>query len=60
MAFWYNVTTRQVETDENRSEAADVLGPFATREEAEQAIDAAHRKSKAWEDQDAAWEGDEE
>lgn len=55
MAYWYNVATRQVETDENRSAAADVLGPFETREEAEQSITAAHESSKKYDDEDAAW-----
>ena len=59
MAYWYNVITHLVETDENRSGAADVLGPFTTREEAEQSIAAAHESAKKYDDEDAAWNQDE-
>jgi hypothetical protein len=60
MAFWYNVTTKQVEIDDNRSEAVDVLGPFATRAEAEQALESAKRRTKSWDDADVKWEDDDE
>ena len=38
MSFWYNVDTGQVETDENRSRGEQVLGPYATEEEARGAL----------------------
>ena len=60
MSFWYNVSTRQVETDDNRSAAGDLLGPFSTRAEAEGAIESAHRRAKSAEDADAAWNGEDD
>lgn len=60
MAFWYNISTRQVETDNDRSAAADLLGPFNTRAEAEGAIESAQRRAKTAEDADAAWNGDDD
>ena len=38
MAFWYNVKTKQVETEENRSPASDILGPYSSHEAAAAAI----------------------
>jgi hypothetical protein len=58
MAYWYNVSTRQVETDETRSESVDVLGPFATREDAEQALESARRRTESWDDADEKWADD--
>ena len=34
MSFWFNVSTGQVEDDENKSRGEEVMGPYATREEA--------------------------
>ena len=59
MAFWYNVATKQVETDDKRSQSVDLLGPFATRDEAEQALESAHARTDKLEAEDAEWEGDE-
>ncbi len=55
MAYWYNVSTRQVETEETRGPAVDLLGPFPTREEAERAIETVHARTKRADDADAAW-----
>ena len=39
MSFYYNITTGQVEQDDdNRSRNADVMGPYATEEEARNAL----------------------
>ena len=38
MSFWYNVKTKQVETDEDRSPASDILGPYSSHEAAAAAI----------------------
>ena len=55
MAYWYNVKTRLVETDEDRSGSNDLLGPFATRVDAEQALATSEAHSRAAEASDAAW-----
>ncbi len=58
MAYWYNVLTRSVETDENRSGANDLLGPFATRHDAENALATSEAHGLAAEASDAAWNQD--
>ena len=60
MAYWYNVKTGQVETDENRSRDADVLGPYETRQAAEGALAAAKQRNDAQDASDAAWNGDDQ
>jgi hypothetical protein len=60
MAYWYNVSTKQIETDENRSAAANLLGPYATREQAEGAIEASHNRTERDDDADKRWNGDDD
>lgn len=49
MSYWYNVSKKLVETDEDRGPAAEVLGPFATRAEAQAALESARQRTEAWE-----------
>lgn len=58
MTFWYNVMTHQVETDENRGPASELLGPYATRLDAEHALAKAAQRTKAMDAQDKAWADD--
>ena len=60
MAYWYNVKTRLVETDDDRSESGDLLGPFATRGDAEQALATSDAHGRAAEASDAAWNQDDD
>jgi hypothetical protein len=60
MAYWCNVKTRQVETDENRSPDADVLGPYETRQAAEGALAASKQRNVAHDASDTAWNGDDQ
>jgi hypothetical protein len=55
MSFWYNVDTGQVETDENRSRGEQVLGPYATEEEARHALVHARENTEKWDSEDRAW-----
>ena len=55
MAYWYNVMTKQIETDEQRSAASNLLGPYDTMAEAQAAIESAHARSEAYDEQ---WDDD--
>jgi hypothetical protein len=55
VSFWYNVDTGQVETDENRSRGEQVLGPYATEDEARRALDTAHARTEQWDSEDRDW-----
>lgn len=55
MPYWFNVTTGEVQTDESRGQDADVLGPYATQEEAAGALAKAKERSDTWDDEDREW-----
>lgn len=52
MAYWFNIETRQVETDENRSQNADVMGPYDTEAEAAAALQIAREKTEQWDEEE--------
>lgn len=58
MAYWFNINTGTVETDENRSRGEDVMGPYATEEEATHALETARAKTERWDEEDRAWDDD--
>jgi hypothetical protein len=58
--FWFNTRTGQVETEEDKGQGKDLMGPYASREEAAQALESARRRTEAWDEEDRRWrEGDE-
>ena len=52
MAYWYNIETGQVESEENRSRGADVMGPYESEDEARNALATARAKTEEWDEQD--------
>lgn len=52
VAYWYNIETGRVESDENRSQNADVMGPYDTEAEAASALATARAKTEAWDEED--------
>jgi hypothetical protein len=58
--FWFNTATGQVETDEVRSQSKDLMGPYATYEEAARALTSAHERTEKWDEEDRRWRGDDE
>jgi hypothetical protein len=59
--FWFNVSTGQVEETENKSQSKDLLGPYPTRAEAEQALQTARERTEKWDEEDRRWrDGDHE
>lgn len=56
MQYWYNVTRGCVETDETRGQGEDVLGPFSTEAEAQNALATAHARTEKWDDEDREWD----
>jgi hypothetical protein len=52
--FWFNPTTGEVE--EGRQSPWDHrMGPYATREEAQHALERAADRSEAWDEADRRW-----
>lgn len=53
--WWFNLKTHAVENDTDRAKAADRLGPYGSREEAERAMErVAQRNEQA--DSEDSWE----
>lgn len=49
--FWYNVVTREVE-EGAQSDWTQLIGPYKTRTEAEQALQKVQQRNEAWDAQD--------
>jgi hypothetical protein len=59
--FWYNLRTGKVETSQVKGQAQDLLGPYATRAEAERALQTARERTRQWDEDDRRWrEGEDE
>jgi hypothetical protein len=56
MAYWYNVSSGQVESDDNKSQSDDVMGPYDSQEEAANALQTARERTEKWDAEDKAWE----
>ncbi|HEY4993630.1 MAG TPA: SPOR domain-containing protein [Nakamurella sp.] len=53
-AFYYNITTKQVER-EGESKAKDLLGPFPTAEEAANALEIIRQREERKSAEDREW-----
>ncbi len=53
--YWYNTETGQVEEGSQRSSWTHLLGPYPTREAAQQALEQARRRTETWEAEDEEW-----
>ena len=53
--FWFNTRTGRVETDYDKSQSKDLLGPYASQAEAEQALSSARRRTEEWDEQERRW-----
>ena len=55
--YWFNVKTGEVE-EGHQSSWEHLMGPYPTREAAAKALETAREKSRAWDDADRDWKGD--
>ena len=60
MAYWYNVSSGQVESDDNKSQGDDLMGPYDSQEEAANALQTARERTEKWDAEDKAWEDGED
>ncbi|PID96252.1 MAG: methionine aminopeptidase [Actinomycetales bacterium] len=56
MSWWFNIRSGCVQSDHERGQDVDVLGPYETREEAERALETARAKTEAWDAEDREWD----
>lgn len=55
--YWFNTYTHEVEQGA-QSDYRQLLGPYATKGEAENALQHAKERNEAWDAEDASWRGD--
>jgi hypothetical protein len=56
--WWYDLKTHSaVQDSKNSAKAVDRLGPYASREEAERALQKVEERNEAW-DNDPKWSDD--
>ena len=55
MQYWYNIATDKVETDATRSQNKQVMEPYATEEEAANALATARENTEKWDEEDKEW-----
>jgi len=53
--YWFNTQTGTVEEGAQRSSWTHLMGPYPTREEAQQALERARDRSDAWDAEDERW-----
>ena len=49
--YWYNTETHSVE-EGRQSDWSKLMGPYATREEAEHALERARQRTESWDEED--------
>jgi hypothetical protein len=52
--YWYNIATQQVEQG-HQSDWRNLMGPYPTREQAEQALQLAQANTERWDAEDREW-----
>jgi hypothetical protein len=59
--FWFNVRTGTVETDYDKSQGKDLMGPYSSADEASRALEAAAERTEKWDEEERRWrDGDDE
>lgn len=58
--YYWCVSHGRVETDDNVCAAVNRLGPFASVEQAEHALDRVRQRNESWDAEDARWDGEAE
>lgn len=59
--FWFNLRTGQVQTNYDKGQGKDLLGPYPTADEARRALQKAAERTERWDEEDRRWrEGDDE
>jgi hypothetical protein len=59
--FWFNTRTHQVQTDHDKGQGKDLMGPYPTAEAARNALRSAAERTEQWDEADRRWrEGEDE
>ena len=53
--FWFNIRTRQVQTNYDKGQAKDLMGPYPTAGAAQNALQSAAARTDQWDEEDRRW-----
>jgi hypothetical protein len=53
--FWFNLKTGKVQTNYDKGQGKNLMGPYPTAEQARNALSTARERTKAWDEQDRRW-----
>jgi hypothetical protein len=56
--YYWCLKHKRVETDDDKCDVTNLLGPYGTREEAVRALDTVRQRNDAWEAEDERWSGE--
>ena len=59
--YWFNLSTGKVQTNYDKGQGKNLMGPYPTAEQASDALRSAAERTDAWDEADRRWrEGDDE
>jgi hypothetical protein len=59
--YWYNISTGKVQTNYDKGQGKNLLGPYDTEERARNALRSAAERTEKWDDEDRRWrDGDDD
>jgi hypothetical protein len=50
--YWYNIRTGQVQTNYDKGQGRNLLGPYPTADQARRAVQAAAERTAQWDEED--------
>lgn len=53
--YWYNIRTGEVQTNYDKGQGKNLMGPYPTAERARNALKAAAERTEKWDDEDRRW-----
>ena len=57
--FWFNIKTGEVQTNYDKGQGRNLMGPYPTAEQARKAQRTAAERTETWDEKDRRWrEGD--
>lgn len=57
--FWYNIRTGEVQTDYDKDQGKNLMGPYPSAQAAARALTSAAERTERWDEEDRRWcEGD--
>jgi hypothetical protein len=53
--YWFNIATGKVQTNYDKGQGKNLMGPYPTAEQAEHALQSAAERTEKWDEEDRRW-----